>query len=113
MLTDEQIREVRSHFPILRDKTYLYNCSQGALSDAVEAALADYTQSWRTSIDPWREWVAVWEELRAAFAHFIHAEPGEVALVTSASAGINPIANALSFGQRNGVVMGEYEFPTM
>jgi selenocysteine lyase/cysteine desulfurase len=113
MLTDEQIRELRSHFPILRDKTYLYNCSQGALSDAVEAALAEYARSWRTSLDPWREWAPVWEELRAAFAHFIHAEPDEVALVTSASAGINPIANALSFGQRNRVVMGEFEFPTM
>jgi selenocysteine lyase/cysteine desulfurase len=113
MLTDDQIRELRSHFPILRDKTYLYNCSQGALSDAVEAGLADYTQSWRTSLDPWREWSEIWEQLRAEFAHFIHAEPDEVALVASASAGINPIANALSFAKRNRVVMGEYEFPTM
>jgi selenocysteine lyase/cysteine desulfurase len=79
----------------------------------VEAALAEYARSWRTSLDPWREWAPVWEELRDAFAHFIHAEPDEVALVTSASAGINPIANALSFGQRNRVVMGEFEFPTM
>jgi selenocysteine lyase/cysteine desulfurase len=50
------------------------------------------------------------------FARFIHAEPEEVAIVTSASAGINPIANALRFDQtggRNRVVMSEYEFPTM
>ena len=114
MLTDPQILELRAQFPILRDKTYLYNCSQGALSLSVEAGLAAYTQSWRTSIDPWREWSAVWEELRAVFAHFIHASPDEVALVTSASAGINPIANALPFpSHRNRVVMGEYEFPTM
>jgi len=113
MLTDEQIREVRSHFPILREKTYLYNCSQGALSDAVEAGLAEYMQSWRTAIDPWRQWVDVWEELRAAFAAFIHADADEIALVTSASAGINPIANALSFDGRNRVVMGAFEFPTM
>jgi len=113
MLTDDQIREFRAHFPILRDKTYLYNCSQGALSDAVEEALADYTRTWRTSIDPWKEFVAVWEDLRAAFAHFIHADPDEIALVTSASAGINPIANALPFTDRKRVVMGEFEFPTM
>jgi len=25
MLTDEQISELRSHFPILQEKTYLYN----------------------------------------------------------------------------------------
>jgi hypothetical protein len=42
MLTDRQILEVRSHFPLLREKTWLYNCSQGALSDAVEGALKDY-----------------------------------------------------------------------
>ena len=113
MLTDEQVREFRSHFPILREKTYLYNCSQGALSDAVESGLADYMRSWRTSLDPWREWSAVWEELRGAFANFINASSDEVAIVTSASAGINPIANALQFDQRNRVVMGEYEFPTM
>jgi selenocysteine lyase/cysteine desulfurase len=113
MLTDEKIREFRSHFALLRDQTYLYSCSQGALSDAVEAAACSYLQSWRTSLDPWREWVFIWEELRAEFARFIHAEPDEVALVSSASAGINPIANALPFAERNRVVMGEFEFPTM
>src|ERR1035441_5693125 len=113
MLTDRQILEVRSHFPILREKTWLYNCSQGALSDAVHGALLDYTQSWRTSMDPWRDWVGAYEALRAAFARFIGADPDEVAVVTSASAGINPIANAMDFAQRNRVVLGEYEFPTM
>jgi selenocysteine lyase/cysteine desulfurase len=113
MLTDQQILEVRSHFPLLREKTYLYNCSQGALSDAVEGGLQDYAQSWRTSTDPWREWVGVYEALRAEFARFIGAEPDEVAIVTSASAGINPIANAMDFTRRNRVVLGEYEFPTM
>jgi selenocysteine lyase/cysteine desulfurase len=113
MLTDEQILELRSHFPILKEKTYLYNCSQGALSDAVESGMQEYAQSWRTSSDPWGEWVGAYEALRAEFARFINAEPDEVAIVTSASAGINPIANALTFDERNKVVMGEYEFPTM
>ena len=113
MLTDQQILAVRSHFPLLREKTYLYNCSQGALSDAVDGALQDYAQSWRTSTDPWRDWVGVYEALRAEFAGFIGAEPDEVAVVTSASAGINPIANAVDFSRRRRVVLGEYEFPTM
>lgn len=113
MLTDAQLRELRAHFPILLDKTYLYNCSQGALSDAVERGMEEYAQSWRTSSDPWSEWMQAYESLRGAFARFIHADADEVAIVTSASAGINPIANALRFGERNKVVMGEYEFPTM
>jgi selenocysteine lyase/cysteine desulfurase len=113
MLTDEQISELRSHFPILREKTYLYNCSQGALCDAVEAGLQKYAASWRTSAAPWDEWIENYEALRGAFARFINAQPEEVAIITSASAGINPIANALQFDGRNKVVMSEYEFPTM
>jgi selenocysteine lyase/cysteine desulfurase len=113
MLTDEQISELRSHFPILQEKTYLYNCSQGALSDAVEAGMRQYAASWRTSAAPWDEWMEAYEGLRCAFARFINAQPDEVAIVTSASAGINPIANALQFDGRNKVVMSEYEFPTM
>src|SRR5580692_426558 len=117
MLTDAQISELRSHFPILRERTYLYNCSQGALCDAVEAGMRKYAESWRQSAAPWDEWMEAYEGLRGAFANFINAQPDEVAIVTSASAGINPIANALQFdahnGGRNKVVMSEYEFPTM
>src|ERR1700692_608694 len=107
MLTEDQISELRSHFPILREKTYLYNCSQGALSDAVEGGMRDYAASWRTSSSPWDEWMEAYEALRGDFARFINAEPDEVAIVTSASAGINPIATALRFDARPNVVMGE------
>ncbi len=113
MLTDGQIAELRSHFPILREKTYLYNCSQGALSDIAQSGMDAYTASWRTSSAPWDEWVGYYEGLRTDFARFINADPDEVAVVSSASAGINPIANALTFNGRRRVVMSEFEFPTM
>jgi selenocysteine lyase/cysteine desulfurase len=118
MLTDQRISELRSHFPILQAKTYLYSCSQGALSDTVEAGLQEYAQSWRTSRAPWDDWMETYEALRTQFARFINAEREEVAIVASASAGINPIANAMQFDHRgfdhrNKVVMSEYEFPTM
>lgn len=113
MLTDQQVSALRSQFPILREKTYLYNCSQGALSDSVEDGMREYAASWRTSSAPWDEWMGAYEALRGEFARFINAEPDEVAIVTSASAGINPIASALQFDKRSRVVMSEYEFPTM
>ena len=113
MLTDQQISELRSHFPILQSKTYLYNCSQGALSDAVAGGLDEYARSWRTSSAPWDDWMQTYEALRTQFARFINAEREEVAIVASASAGINPIANAMQFDHRKKVVMSEYEFPTM
>jgi selenocysteine lyase/cysteine desulfurase len=113
MLTQSQVENIRSDFPILGEKTYLYSCSQGALSKAVQRGLDAYVTSWQTSPAPWDEWVEVYERLRTSFASFINAAPDEIAIVTSASGGINPIASALHFDSREGVVMSEYEFPTM
>jgi selenocysteine lyase/cysteine desulfurase len=112
-VTDEQISILRSRFPILSQKTYLYSSSQGALSDAAEAGFRAYTESWRTSSSPWNDWIEVYEAMRAEFARFIHSDPDEIAVVTSVSAGINAIASAIQFDRRAKVVMGEYEFPTM
>jgi selenocysteine lyase/cysteine desulfurase len=113
MLTDSQILEIRSRFRIFQRKIYLNSCSQGVLSDAVEAGLEGYIASWHEQGSPWETWVDHYEAARAAFARFINASPDEVAIVTSASAGINSIASALGFRERNKVVMGEFEFPTM
>lgn len=113
MLTGQQIREIRSRFKIFRSKIYLNTCSQGALSDAVESGFNEYIASWHEQGSPWETWVERYEAARTAFAKFIHASPDEVAIVTSVSAGINGIASALNVRERNKVVMGEFEFPTM
>ena len=113
MLTDKQVHEIRSRFSIFQRKIYLNSCSQGALSDAVQSGMEDYIASWHEQGSPWELWVEQYEAARTAFALFINASPDEVAIVTSASAGINSIASALNFKERNKVVMGEFEFPTM
>jgi selenocysteine lyase/cysteine desulfurase len=113
MLTEAEHSQLRGRFPILREKTYLYNCSQGAMSDAAEAGIQAFTESWRHSSAPWNDWVEAYEGMRTEFAAFINADPDEVAIITSASQGINAIAHSLDFNKRPRVVMGEYEFPTM
>jgi selenocysteine lyase/cysteine desulfurase len=113
MLTAAQISEIRSHFPVFREKVYLNSCSQGALSDAVRGGFNDYLESWDRNGSPWDVWVDQYEAARRSFANFLGAKPDEVAIVPSASAGINSIASALSFGSRKKVVLGEFEFPTM
>ncbi len=113
MLTDTQVHEIRSRFRIFQRKIYLNTCSQGALSDAVEHGMNEFISSWHEQGSPWETWVERYEAARTAFAEFIHASPDEVAIVTSVSAGINGIASALNFRERNKVVMGEFEFPTM
>jgi selenocysteine lyase/cysteine desulfurase len=113
MLTDRQILEIRSRFKIFKHKIYLNSCSQGPLSDAVQAGMEDFIASWHEHGSPWELWVNRYEAARTAFARFIHASPDEVAIVTSVSAGINGVASALNFRERKKVVMGEFEFPTM
>jgi len=113
MLTDNQVREIRSRFKIFRSRIYLNTCSQGALSDAVEGGFNDYIASWHEQGSPWETWVERYEAARIAFARFIHASPDEIAIITSVSAGINGIASALNFRERSKIVMGEFEFPTM
>jgi len=107
------ILKIRSQFPVFERKVYLNSCSQGALSRRVEGAFGEYLQSWHEQGSPWDLWVEKYEEARAVFASFIGAQPDEVALVASASAGVNSVASALSFTERRKVVLGEFEFPTM
>jgi selenocysteine lyase/cysteine desulfurase len=113
MLTDPEATAIRSRFRVFKKKIYLNSCSQGALCDAVEASQQEHIQSWHDSGSPWDVWVEKYEAARTAFARFIGAEPDEVAIIPSASAGINSIASALDFRSRRKVVMGEFEFPTM
>ena len=108
-----EIESARAHFPVFKNKIYLNSCSQGALSDAVEASMQEHIRSWHEHGSPWERWVEEYEAARTAFARFIGATPEEVAVIPSASAGINSIASALDFGKRRKVVMGEFEFPTM
>jgi selenocysteine lyase/cysteine desulfurase len=109
----QSIADFRKRFPVLSEKIYLNSCSQGALSRDVEESMLEYLRSWHRHGSPWDIWVDQYEAGRRHFAQLIGAEPEEVALVASASAGVNALASALSFKQRNKVVLGEFEFPTM
>jgi selenocysteine lyase/cysteine desulfurase len=109
----QSIEDFRKRFPVLAEKIYLNSCSQGALSRDVEESMLEYLRSWHKDGSPWDLWVDRYESGRRHFAQLIGAEPEEVALVASASAGVNALASALSFKQRNKVVLGEFEFPTM
>jgi len=106
--------EFRARFPILTRRVYVNSCSQGALSIDVDAAVRAYMDSWHEAGSPWERWVEQVEVLRGRFAASIGADPAEIAVMASASAGINAVASALDFsGQRSHVVLGDFEFPTM
>src|SRR3989441_7446885 len=108
------VDEFRARFPILTRRVYVNSCSQGALSTDVDEAMRAYLESWHESGSPWEMWVDEVERLRERFAASIGAGADEIAVMPSASAGINAIASALGFaGSRSHVVIGDFEFPTM
>lgn len=113
MLTLTRVNQIRSRFPVFSNKIYLNSCSQGALSDAVRKGFTDFLETWDQHGSSWDVWIEEYEATRRAFADFLGAQPDEVAVIPSASAGINSIASALSFRDRKKVVLGAFEFPTM
>jgi selenocysteine lyase/cysteine desulfurase len=108
------MQSIRERFPIFDKKVYLNSCSQGALSIDVQEAYQAYLNDWDEKGSPWEYWVERMEAARQAFAGLVNAEPGEVAVTTSVSAGVAALASALDFGgERNKVVVSDFEFPTI
>ena len=105
---------IRARFPILERLVYLNSCSQGALSHAVRESYRRYLDDWDDRGSPWGYWVEKAEAARATFARLVGAEPDEVAVTTSLSAGVSALASGLDFGgPRSKVVLSDYEFPTI
>src|SRR5579871_6090532 len=105
--------DFRRSFPIFERLTYVNSCSQGALSIQVREAVQSWLASWDEYGSPWETWIQDYEQLRVRFAEMIGAKPGEVAVVYSASSGINSVASALNFRERPKIVMADFDFPTV
>jgi selenocysteine lyase/cysteine desulfurase len=104
---------IRHRFPILERLVYVNSCSQGALSDSVREAYAAYLRDWDEKGAPWAYWVERAEAARASFAGLIGAEPDEVAVTTSLSAGLSAVASGLRYARRSKLVLTDLEFPTV
>jgi selenocysteine lyase/cysteine desulfurase len=107
------VSAVRARFPIFERLVYINSCSQGALSDAVRQSYEDYLRDWDDKGAPWDYWVERTEAARTAFAELINAEPDEIAVTTSNSAGVAALASGLRFAARSKVVLTDIEFPTI
>jgi selenocysteine lyase/cysteine desulfurase len=105
---------IRHRFPILERLVYVNSCSQGALSDSVRASYEDYLRDWDEQGAPWEYWVERAEAARAGFAGLVGADPDEVAVTTSLSAGVSALFSGLRFeGERTTIVVSDFEFPTV
>ena len=105
---------IRGDFPIFEHATYLNSCSQGALSLRVRAAVEEWLTGWDENGAEWEFWVERNEAARSGFAGLLHAPVDEVAVTTSVSQAVSAFVSALDFsGERNRIVISDYEFPTI
>ncbi len=104
---------LRKNFPLLERKTYLNSGSYCALAESVGAAFDAYMEERLTVGANWDLWVMKNEAVRGHMARLLGAQPDEIAITTSASAGLNALASAFDFsGPRNKIVTSDFEFPT-
>lgn len=104
----------RHLFPVFEKVTYINSCSQGALAIPVRDALNEYLDGMYEKGSLWDQWVQKQDELRELVAQAFSTLPSNVAITTTASAGINSVLSAFDFsGTRNRIVTTDLEFPTM
>ena len=104
---------LRKRFPLLDHKTYLNSGSYCALADTVKLAFEAYMGDRLAVGANWDVWITKNEAVRSSVARLINANPDEVAVTASVSAGLNALASAMDFsGPRNKVVVTDFEFPT-
>ena len=114
MFTAAEVNEIRSHFPLARNKAYFNSCSKGALSFQVRDSVLEFLNAWNQFGAPWNLWLPKIEEARELFARLIGATEEEIAVTFCVSTGTNTVASSLEFnGSRNRIVMSADEFPTM
>ncbi len=105
---------IRGEFPIFEHTVYVNSCSQGALSNRVRAAAEEWLAGWDENGAEWEFWVERNEAARTAFSVLVHAEADDVAVTTSVSQAVSALVSALDLsGERNRIVISEYEFPTV
>src|SRR5690348_3501967 len=100
----------RARFPGLATMTHLASCSQGALSDAVAGALAEFQEALVEHGSPWPESIGRVDDARRRFAAFIGAHDDEVAVVPYASEGAFQVVAGLHGPT---IVSCDLEFPSV
>src|ERR1041385_3313904 len=109
----DQFRALRAaEFPWTADTVYLNNASIGPIPERTRRVLDEFTAK-RTAphLLPDRELQAGLQAARVAIAHLLNADPGEIALATNTSHGLNLAARALPLKRGDVVLVSDREFP--
>ncbi len=103
--------KIRADFPILKKSVYLDHASGGPIPRPVYEKITQYYEELSCEADfAWNKWIDRREDIRRKAARFIHAEPEEVTFISSASQGMNWIAELLA--NQGEVLTNTCEFPS-
>jgi selenocysteine lyase/cysteine desulfurase len=108
-------REFRADVPALREGVYLNFGAHGPSPRYVVDAAAEFLRSheYETPVgdDPYGAAFGSFDRTRERVASFVGADPDEVALTESTTAGINAVANAIDWESGDVVVRTDLEHP--
>src|SRR6478735_10455561 len=105
---------LRAPFPHLRDRVYLDTAAAGLCWAGHGAAVARfYDEVKNRGYDARPEWQAMTQRVRTRLAEYLHAQPGDVTLVSNTTEGLNLAALSLRFRAGDRIVMAEDEFPSV
>ncbi|HEY7004521.1 MAG TPA: aminotransferase class V-fold PLP-dependent enzyme [Gaiellaceae bacterium] len=106
---------IRAELPVLDRLAYLNAGTNGPLPrravEAMTATLARDLEEGRSSPPYFEAMLARRDDLRAALARVLRADPGEVALTNSTTEGCNVVVNGLGIGPGDEVVTTDSEHP--
>lgn len=114
-MNEEDVERWRASIPAVAEegRIHLNNCSASPIPRRGLDARRECERVWIEEANPWETWLARVEEAKARFARLVNADPGDVAVVPSATGALAAVASALDYGERDEVVVSDLEFPTV
>jgi selenocysteine lyase/cysteine desulfurase len=104
-------QEIRRDFPITQHSIYLDHAAGGPIPAPVLGVIQRFQKENAEGADfYWLDWMKQRDQARQTVADFIHADPEEIAFVTSTSHGMNLAAEILA--PQGKVLLNESEFPS-
>lgn len=105
-------QKIRAYFPAVNNSTYLCTAGGGCLSTYAKAEVDRFYNEMHLQGDIcWDAWLERVEKIRSQLAHFINAEPTEIAFLPNTSLGFNFAAGF--FNPKNKVLALKNEFPSV
>lgn len=105
----EDIREIRSRFPVTRHKAFLNHAAYSPLPQPVVDVMTKYNEDLcRYEIEE-----SEYSLGQDVFAELVGAEKDEIALVQNTSTGLNIVANMLEYPRGSNIVTTDLEYPSV